>query len=387
MAKVAGRLSALVMVGVMPALSAGVAWAAEPEPGPRASTDQLVDKVCGSNPLERKIAARLERANLGERELVAFKDCKDWGFKGELDAPLPLKALKLLDVKAEAAFRRCLAQEKIRDPQIIETLTGYVRSAFAGNDADQRMQREYAACYENVLRCHQHPCRTMAERTDRTPRREAAALRLAVRLLTARAGDPAEKFAPLAADSPLRTGDKVVFQVTPSRRVYVYIVQRAARGRLHVLFPDPDIAASNPLNASTLRLPTTTSFVLDREVGHEKVFVVASLHEQTDLEARIEGARRGAGRSRSGADDGERELGRALDEVSDKRGGAAPGAAATVTPDGDAVTRGLVLSSRMPAATDAPAPADGPVVSAQAAPGDDTVVIQVGFDHLAGAAR
>lgn len=385
MAKVSVRLSALVMGGVMPALSAGVAWSAEAGPAPRASTDQLVDQVCGSNPLERKIAARLERANLGDRELIAFKDCTDWGFKGELESPLPLKALKLLDVKAEAAFRSCLAKEKIRDPQIIETLTGYVRAAFAGNDADQRMQREYAACYANVLRCHQHPCRSVAQRADRAPRTEPAALRLAVRLLAAPAGDPAEKFLPLAANRALRTGDKVVFQITPSQRAYVYIVQRAARGRLQVLFPDRLIAAHNPLPASTLRLPTAASFVLDQEVGREKVFVVASLHEQTDLEARIEGARRGAGRSRSDIDDGARELWRALDAVGEERGGAAPGAETLVAPDGDAVTRGLVLSSRMPGAPDGPAAADGPVVSAQAAPGDDTVVIQLGFDHLTGA--
>jgi hypothetical protein len=331
---------------------------------PSAAMDELVDHTCGSDPLERKIAGRLDRAKLGERELVAVRNCTNWAFSGDLASPLPIKALKLLDVKAEASFRKCLADEKIRDPKIIETLTGYVRAAFDGDASDRRMQQEYAGCYANVLRCRQHPCPAAHAGTGVSP--SLGPLRVSVKLLAAAGGrENAGRLAPVPADAALKTGDKVAFQITTSRPAYVYIVQKAAHGRLNVLFPDPLIPTYNPIKASSLRLPPAEHFVLDRESGRETVFVVASLHEQADLGARL-------------ANVGDQHaLSKALVDVA---AGAQPAKRPAVEGE-DAVMRGLVLASRVssPGGT---ASGDGPSAHAQAAPGDDTVVMQLGFSHL-----
>jgi hypothetical protein len=362
-------------VGVV-AVTVAVLWvsgarrgAAQPTPSAPVGMDELVDRTCGSNPLERKIAGRLARAKLDDKSLAAFKDC--WRAGGQVDLAMPIKALRGLDVKAEAALHKCLHKEKVNDPEVIGTLTGYVRAAFDGNESDRRMQSEYASCYADVLRCRQHPCPPAAPASQQRVRAAAAApLRVSVRLLAA-AGDA--RLVPIAVDTPLRSGDKVVFQVTTSRPAFVYIVQKtAAHGRLRVLFPDPLIAVSNPIQGTALRLPPRDHFVLDEETGRETVFVVASEHEQVDLASRIGAA----------GTDGEGMLGRALESVS-RTGRQADGR--PLAADGqDAVTRGLTLSARMAGSGSG---ASGPAATAQASPGDDTLVLQLGFAHLPRAAR
>jgi hypothetical protein len=328
--------------------------------------DQLVDGTCGSNPLERKLNARLERSKLDDKALTAAKKCVDGAINAKVDAPLPWKALGKLDAQAEAALRGCLQRQNVYDTRIVELLVGYVRDAFAGNAQDRRMLDDYARCYGNVLRCRANPCPATA--AARPPRPPAAALTLSVRLLSARPGET--RFAPLPASTPLRSGDGLVFQVTTSRRAFVYIVQKpAAPARLRVLFPDRLIPTRNPIEAGPLRLPPTEHFLLDDEVGPETILVVASEREQVDLSERL------SGYQAKESDDGARSVGQALGKLAGKGAPAREGQ--------DAVSRGLILAARRPGAAN-PAPSSlGPVFTAQALPGDDTVVVQVGFTHLA----
>lgn len=79
----------------------------------------------------------------------------------------------------------------------------------------------------------------------------------------------------------LPTGTKVAFVVKPSRTAYVYLFQKSPEGTVNTLFPEPRMGVSNPLSGGTnLRLPPAAeaSFTLnDRDIGTERVYVVASL--------------------------------------------------------------------------------------------------------------
>lgn len=128
----------------------------------------------------------------------------------------------------------------------------------------------------------------------------------------------------------LVTGTKVAFVVRPSKSAYVYLFQKAPDGKVSVLFPDTRIPTKNPLAAgAALRLPPgSASFKLnDKDIGTERVYLVASLDPVVSLDGAIEKANGGAAPSgtlaqvtqteRSGARDCTRAL--ELDE-----GGAAP---------------------------------------------------------------
>jgi|GEM_PF-2304771 len=103
---------------------------------------------------------------------------------------------------------------------------------------------------------------------------------------------------PIAAGEKLPTGTKVAFIVRPSKAAYVYLFQKSPDGKVNVLFPDTRIGTKNPLPAgSGLRLPPAAgaSFKLnDKDVGTERVYVVASLEPMTSLEGAIAKAAGGA---------------------------------------------------------------------------------------------
>lgn len=95
----------------------------------------------------------------------------------------------------------------------------------------------------------------------------------------------------------LPTGTKVSFLVRTSKSAYVYLFQKTPDGKVNVLFPDTRIATKNPLAAgSTLRLPPgSASFKLnDKDIGTERVYLVASLDPVVSLQSALEKVNGGA---------------------------------------------------------------------------------------------
>lgn len=94
----------------------------------------------------------------------------------------------------------------------------------------------------------------------------------------------------IAQGERLPTGTKVAFVVRPSKSAYVYLFQKSPDGKVNVLFPDTRIPTKNPLAAgSTLRLPPgSASFKLnDKDIGTERVYLVASLEPVVSLDGAI----------------------------------------------------------------------------------------------------
>jgi hypothetical protein len=102
----------------------------------------------------------------------------------------------------------------------------------------------------------------------------------------------------VAAGEKLPSGTKVAFVVRPSKSAYVYLFQKGPDGKVNVIFPDTRIGTKNPLAAGGgLRLPPAAgaSFKLnDKDIGTERVFVVASLDPVVSLEGSIAKAAGGA---------------------------------------------------------------------------------------------
>ncbi len=111
-------------------------------------------------------------------------------------------------------------------------------------------------------------------------------LRVAFSVLASRPGEAS--LAPIAQDAALQSGSRVAFGVEVSRPAYVYLFQRSAAGSIQVLFPDARIAVQNPVVAATpLQVPQggLTFKLDDKDVGTERVYIVASLHPVASLAA------------------------------------------------------------------------------------------------------
>lgn len=95
----------------------------------------------------------------------------------------------------------------------------------------------------------------------------------------------------IGGGSVLPTSTRVSFTINVSHPAYVYLFQKAPDGTLNVLFPDARIATRNPLPAAVdLRIPTgEQAFKLnDRDIGTERVYIVASLEPLDSLQAAAE---------------------------------------------------------------------------------------------------
>jgi hypothetical protein len=122
------------------------------------------------------------------------------------------------------------------------------------------------------------------------PSEERTTLEVSLRVMAQKPGEAGPTL--VADDARLPTGSKLFFELTPSRPAYVYLYQESPAGQVVVLFPDPRIAARNPLPAGgALRLPPPPgSFRLNAEdLGTETVHVVASLSPLPQLEATLAG--------------------------------------------------------------------------------------------------
>ncbi|MEN9577048.1 MAG: hypothetical protein RJA70_57 [Pseudomonadota bacterium] len=91
---------------------------------------------------------------------------------------------------------------------------------------------------------------------------------------------------PIAQGATLASGTRVAFSAVVSHSAHVYLFQKSPSGELNVLFPDARIPMTNPIPAGTaLRIPQGgASFKLDdKDIGLERVFVVASLNPVESL--------------------------------------------------------------------------------------------------------
>ena len=96
--------------------------------------------------------------------------------------------------------------------------------------------------------------------------------------------------------SSLPTDTRVGFVVSASRPAYVYLFQRTANGAENVIFPSARIPVSNPIPAGTeVRIPAGDASyrVNEKDIGAERVYVVASLQRIPQLEDAV--AKLGAG--------------------------------------------------------------------------------------------
>lgn len=110
--------------------------------------------------------------------------------------------------------------------------------------------------------------------------------------LSIEAKKPGERsFAPIAPDTSLPTDTRVAFSVRLSHPAHVYLFQKGPDGTLNVLFPDARIAARNPIQADgILRIPEgSASYRLnEKDIGTERVYVVASLQPLANLASAAE---------------------------------------------------------------------------------------------------
>jgi hypothetical protein len=104
-------------------------------------------------------------------------------------------------------------------------------------------------------------------------------------------GQGAAESAPhaLRSGERLPTGSRLFFTLRLSKPAYVYLFQKTALGETNVIFPDPRMALKNPIPATPVRIPDGTGAfrVNDRDIGTERVFVVASLTPVSSLDTAI----------------------------------------------------------------------------------------------------
>ena len=97
----------------------------------------------------------------------------------------------------------------------------------------------------------------------------------------------------LASGDRVRPGDGLALELTGSRDLYVYVMNRDERGHSYVLFPLPGLEAENPLRAGTRH--TVPGRSGDRDLywqinsagGREHVLILASPERQIELEAEL----------------------------------------------------------------------------------------------------
>jgi hypothetical protein len=124
--------------------------------------------------------------------------------------------------------------------------------------------------------------------TEIVPDEQRVEIALDFSVLAKRASEVA--FAPIAQGATLPTETRVAFFVQTSRPAHVYLFQKTPDGRVNVIFPDARIGLKNPIVAtSPIRIPAGEQSyrVNEKDIGLERVFVVASLQPIASLEADV----------------------------------------------------------------------------------------------------
>lgn len=106
-------------------------------------------------------------------------------------------------------------------------------------------------------------------------------------LLSVQAKTPSDAgFVVIKPGRSLPTETRVAFSLQVSQPAHVYLFQKSPDGKLSVLFPDARIATQNPVPAGAeLRIPPGNgAFRLnDKDIGTERVYVIASLEPLPNL--------------------------------------------------------------------------------------------------------
>ena len=178
--------------------------------------------------------------------------------------------------------------------------------------------------------------------------------------------------APVLEGAKLVSGSRLSFSLQLSRAAHVYLFQKSPSGVLNVLFPDDRISVRNPVPAGeVLRIPQGgASFKLDdKDIGTERVFIVASLEPISSLADAVKGLQSGSAPSPTVA---------ALTEVS-KPGSCPKTRALSFEQDApaDGCTRERGLSFDEDAAPNQPSS-----VTARTEAGDSVIARAFSFDHV-----
>jgi hypothetical protein len=89
---------------------------------------------------------------------------------------------------------------------------------------------------------------------------------------------------PVAMGSTLQSGDRIALSMTVTRPAHIYVIQFFPDGTADVLFPRP--GEEKPISG-TQRIPATGWFELDKVVGEENVYVVASVEPLAQADASV----------------------------------------------------------------------------------------------------
>ncbi len=116
------------------------------------------------------------------------------------------------------------------------------------------------------------------------PDEERRELSLALAVNATKPGETASTV--IGPGTALPTNSRISFSVQVSRPAHVYLFQKSPDGTVNVLFPDARIGVANPIApGADLRIPTgEQSFRLnEKDIGTERVYVVASLEPLESL--------------------------------------------------------------------------------------------------------
>jgi hypothetical protein len=132
--------------------------------------------------------------------------------------------------------------------------------------------------------------RTALESTYRTLVPDEARTELQLRFSVIAQKPSESTAAPIREGATLPTESQVAFVVLASRQAYLYLAQKSETGQINLLFPDPRISQKNPIPPGvTLQIPPAGEhFRLDeRDVGTERVYVVAALEPIASLDQAV----------------------------------------------------------------------------------------------------
>lgn len=208
--------------------------------------------------------------------------------RAQIEVDTSKKALRDVDAWVEKYFAAwttacrdyqngALTREEYRDE------AGKVRRAMERFE-ELALQLEHAkspAEFDQALR---------ATWTEVAPADERVDLQLELRVMAKRPGTDA--FAVVPPGATLPTGTELYALVKLATKANLQFYQVDARGKITVLFPDPEIALTNPLPAGeALRVPTNGVFVLDdKDLGIEDLHVLASSDDIPIAAASSDGA-------------------------------------------------------------------------------------------------
>lgn len=98
-----------------------------------------------------------------------------------------------------------------------------------------------------------------------------------------------KKFVPITKDTVLKTGDEIKMMVELKENCYVYVIYHSSKGEIGLLFPEDLRQFSGDYKAGkNYYIPSGRRwFELDKNIGRETFYLLASTERLLDLEASI----------------------------------------------------------------------------------------------------